>query len=94
MPGAPQPLAVFRAVPPSGSVHPRFEAGSVSRMNSSGLFSSSKYNLLYRALQTSGQQPKDFSTFNRSMSEARAQGMTWSEGLDYTVKKLKNSDRG
>ena len=57
-------------------------------MNSSGLFSSSKHNLLFNALQASGQTQGDYTAFNRCMSEARAKGLTWVQGLDYTVKKL------
>ena len=57
-------------------------------MNSSGRFSSSKHNLLFNALQASGQTNGDYTAFNRCMSEARAKGLTWVQGLDYTVKKL------
>ena len=57
-------------------------------MNSSGRFSSSKHNLLFNALQASGQTHGDYTAFNRCMSEARAKGLTWVQGLDYTVKKL------
>ena len=58
-------------------------------MDSSGLFSSSKHNLLFRALQSTGQTSGDYTTFNRCMSEAKQQGLTWTQGLDYTVKKLR-----
>lgn len=58
-------------------------------MDSSGLFTSSKHNLLFKALQTTGQTQGDYRAFNACMSEARAQGLTWVQGLDYTVKKLK-----
>ena len=61
---------------------------SVFAMNSSGRFSSSKHNLLFNALQASGQTNGDYTAFNRCMSEARAKGLTWVQGLDYTVKKL------
>lgn len=56
--------------------------------SSSGRFSSSKHNLLFNALQASGQTNGDYTAFNRCMSEARAKGLTWVQGLDYTVKKL------
>ena len=59
-------------------------------MNSSGRFSSSKHNLLFSALTASGQKPGDYTEFNRCMLEARSQGLTWVEGLDYTVKKLQS----
>ncbi len=65
-------------------------------MNSSGRFSSRKHNLLFDALQASGQTSGDYSDFNRCMSEAKSKGLTWVQGLDYTVKKLqptKNSCR-
>ncbi len=57
-------------------------------MSSPGRFSSSKHNLLFNALQASGQNHGDYTAFNRCMSEARAKGLTWLQGLDYTVKKL------
>ncbi len=67
----------------------RQSAGAtVHAMNSSGRFSSSKHNLLFNALQASGQTNGDYTAFNRCMSEARAKGLTWVQGLDYTVKKL------
>ncbi len=61
---------------------------TVLAMNSSGRFSSSKHNLLFNALQASGQTTGDYTAFNRCMSEARSKGLTWVQGLDYTVKKL------
>ena len=57
-------------------------------MDSSGLFSSSKHNSLYKALQSTGQNTADYADFNRCMAEARKQGLSWTEGLEYTVKKL------
>lgn len=57
-------------------------------MNSSGRFSSRKHNLLFDALQASGQTSGDYSAFNRCMWEAKSKGLTWVQGLDYTVKKL------
>ena len=67
----------------------RFNAAAiVSRMGSSGRFSSRKHNLLFDALQASGQTSGDYTDFNRCMSEAKAKGLTWVQGLDYTVKKL------
>lgn len=57
-------------------------------MTSSGHFSSSKHNLLFNALRASGQTNGDYTVFNRCMSEARSKGLTWVQGLDYTVKKL------
>ncbi len=57
-------------------------------MSSSGRFSSRKHNLLFDALQASGQTSGDYTDFNRCMSEAKAKGLTWVQGLDYTVKKL------
>ncbi len=60
----------------------------VEAMNSSGRFSSRKHNLLFDALQASGQTSGDYTDFNRCMSEAKAKGLTWVQGLDYTVKKL------
>jgi len=61
---------------------------SVEFMDSSGRFSSRKHNLLYDALHASGQSSGDYSDFNRCMSEAKSKGLTWVQGLDYTVKKL------
>ncbi len=61
---------------------------TVSLMSSSGRFSSRKHNLLFDALQASGQTSGDYTDFNRCMSEAKARGLTWVQGLDYTVKKL------
>ena len=58
------------------------------RMDSSGRFSSRKHNLLFDALEASGQSSGDYSDFNRCMSEAKSKGLTWVQGLDYTVKKL------
>ena len=66
----------------------RRAGATVVAMNSSGRFSSSKHNLLFNALQASGQTNGDYTAFNRCMSEARAKGLTWVQGLDYTVKKL------
>ncbi len=57
-------------------------------MDSSGLFSSSKHNTLFKALQSTGQDAADYADFNRCMAEARRQGLSWTEGLEYTVKKL------
>ncbi len=57
-------------------------------MSSSDSFSTGKYNLLYNALRASGQKDGDYTAFNRCMSEARSKGLTWVQGLDYTVKKL------
>ena len=57
-------------------------------MNSSGRFSSRKHNLLFEALQASGHTSGDYTEFNRCMSEAKSKGLTWVQGLDYTVKKL------
>ncbi len=61
---------------------------NVAFMSSSGRFSSRKHNLLFNALQASGQTQGDYTAFNRCMSEARSKGLTWVQGLDYTVKKL------
>ncbi len=60
----------------------------VPRMNSSGRFSSSRHTLLFKALQSTGHTGNDFTDFNRCMSEARNKGLSWTQGLDYTVKKL------
>jgi hypothetical protein len=57
-------------------------------MSSSGRFSSRKHNLLFDALKASGQTSGDYTDFNRCMSEAKSKGLTWVQGLDYTVKKL------
>ena len=57
-------------------------------MSSSGRFSSRKHNLLFDALNAAGQTTGDYTEFNRCMSEAKAKGLTWVQGLDYTVKKL------
>ena len=58
-------------------------------MNSSGLFTSSKHNLLYKALQATGHTNGDYTAFNNCMAEAHAKGLTCAQGLDYTVNKLK-----
>lgn len=68
--------------------HRASRTSTVDVMDSSGRFSSRKHNLLYDALQASGQSSGDYSDFNRCMSEAKSKGLTWVQGLDYTVKKL------
>lgn len=73
---------------------PQCANATVLAMNSSGRFSSSKHNLLFHALQASGQTNGDYTAFNRCMSEARAKGLTWVQGLDYTVKKLQPETAG
>ncbi len=75
------------ALPVCG-VPPYSARGYRHRMSSSGRFSSRKHNLLFDALNASGQTSGDYTEFNRCMSEAKAKGLTWVQGLDYTVKKL------